>query len=82
MEDRVLTEEDYTNGIPICPVCNVTTKRESLGGTSTLLGFSRVYDENGIETTVDPNTKTLYYRCSCQHRYLIRGREKDGYRYG
>ena len=47
-----------------CPKCRKGTRRTSLGGTTTLLGWNQQYDENGNALlNCDPNTYKSAWRC-------------------
>lgn len=61
-----MKEVSYTNGIPICPFCDKPTERGGSGySTSTCMSFSRVYDENGNDISVNPNISVERYTCHC-----------------
>lgn len=55
-----------------CPECVKTDQRSvvySEGGSSTLMDFSRYWDEDGVAHLHDPNTHTNNYRCSKGHKW-------------
>ena len=56
-----------------CPKCCTGTKRTSLGGTTTLLGWNQQYDENGNAVlNCDPNTHKHAWRCDeCNTVYRV-----------
>ena len=56
----------------ICPTCEKEGEKSkvySQGGSSTLLGYSPFYDEEGRYHNHDPNRTTAYYECSRGHRW-------------
>lgn len=72
----------FTGGIPICPNCQIPTERLCKGSSTTLLGWSTTYDEAGELMNSDPNIKTQYWQCcNCNDDYIIKGNEKEGYKY-
>jgi len=52
-----MSEVIYTNGIPQCPNCKVPTQRQSKGAMTTLMSYTPIYNEQGINT----NLYTLTY---------------------
>lgn len=53
-----------------CPNCGSQARMEWMS-TSTLLAYTRSFDESGKETTVDPNTSTTHWTCSdCGENYV------------
>jgi hypothetical protein len=58
-------------------VKNNQTSRVSVGGsTTTLMGFTPFYDEDGRYHSHDPNTKTTYYSCSNGHSWTETSKSK------
>jgi len=60
-----------------CPECvkEGLRSRVSFGATSTtLMGVSRYYDEDGKLVVHDPNTRTTRYNCSEGHVWIVRER--------
>lgn len=56
-----------------CPFCQEEGKKSIVtphGGTSTLLGFSTYYDEDGNYHSHDPNKLTKDYSCSNGHKWF------------
>lgn len=72
----------YTGNIPQCPNCKRPTKRTGGGGTVTAMYYQPVYDENGVNTNPDRNTRTSMWEClDCNKRYVTKGNNVDGYFY-
>lgn len=69
-----MKEVTYTNGIPICPVCDKPTPRGDTGfSTSTCMGFSRSYDKNGKDISINPNISTHSYNChECGNQFTVK----------
>ena len=55
-----------------CPTCVAEGKRSrvvELGGSSTAIGFSPYYDEDGNRHVHDPNAYSQWYQCSNGHEF-------------
>ena len=55
-----------------CPQCAINGKRSkvfSLGESTTLMSWSRYWDEDGIWHSHDPNQRISGYRCSEGHQW-------------
>ena len=64
-----------------CPKCEEEGKRSKVyvgGSSSTLLGWTPYYDEDGNYHNNDPNRITTNYSCSEGHNFMIvrRGNEE------
>lgn len=56
----------------LCPTCRDAGQKsvvEESFATRSAVGFTRTWDENGVETTSDPNQTTSHYRCSRGHTW-------------
>jgi hypothetical protein len=63
----------------ICQKCQeegLKSRVQDLGGTSTLLGYSSYYDEDGKRHSHDPNTLTNYYKCSNGHEFYVTSKSR------
>lgn len=77
-----MTEVIFTGDIPECPNCKKPTVRQLKGSSTTLLGYSPTYDENGNCLSVDPNTKKhSYLCCECNNHFTISGNDFKGWKY-
>lgn len=73
---------EFTNGIPICPNCQKSTRRQHKGSTSTLMNYQPIYDENGNNINPDRNISTSYYDClDCDKNYCVKGNHFEGFKY-
>lgn len=55
-----------------CPVCqenNQKSRIDIIGLSKTCLGTYAYYDEEGNYIKKDPNTTTIYYKCSNGHTW-------------
>ncbi len=69
-----------TNGIPICLVCTVATKRRYQGSQRNLMYSIPTYDEEG--NVVNPPSSTDHYQClACESYYAVEGNDYFGYEY-
>lgn len=72
----------YTGHIPQCPNCKKPTTRTSGCTSVTDVYFPPIYDENGVNTNPDRNTRSTDYKClECGSSYLVSGNDADGYFY-
>ena len=72
----------YTGSVPQCPKCEKPTKRSGGVGMVTLAYYAPIYDENGVNTNPDRNTRTSQYHCyECDGDYTVEGNDHDGYNY-
>lgn len=58
----------------ICRKCQEegkTSQVQSLGGSTTLMGWKPYYDEQGKFHNHNPNTERMVYRCSNGHTWDI-----------
>ena len=79
---KTMNQVIFTNGIPICPVCQAPTIREYIGSSRTLMGFMPKYDQNGININPDRNIQTDSYVChNCELQYNVKGNQHDGWEY-
>jgi len=71
-----------TNGIPVCPICQIPTRRLGGVGTTTLMHFPPLYDENGVNINPNRNTSTCSYNClKCGKSFGVSGNGYDSYKY-
>jgi hypothetical protein len=62
-----------------CPICkekDLKSKVYSKGSSTTLMGYSSYYDEEGVYHNHDPNTHTSYYNCSEGHEWIEKYKSK------
>lgn len=62
-----------------CPTCVEQGERSTVtegGGTTTLMGFSPFYDEDGVRHFHDGNTTTTSYRCSRGHSWSEKSKHR------
>jgi hypothetical protein len=58
-----------------CPQCKEESKKSVVYpglSTTTLMGWFPYYDEEGNYHNHDPNIHTTAYRCSNEHRWIIK----------
>lgn len=58
----------------ICPKCKEEEKKSTVYqgiSTSTLIGYTSYYDEDGIYHSHDPNSSTTNYSCSNGHCFSV-----------
>lgn len=68
-----MKEVTYTNGIPICPVCDKPTYRTAEYSTSTCMAFSPMYDPEGNNISNNPNITTSIYFCqNCREEFSVK----------
>lgn len=73
-----MKEVKFTKGIPICPNCDKPTVRTIGYSTSTCLGYTPVYDENGDNVSQDMNTVTSNYYCQgCNNHFATKSQGKN-----
>ena len=72
----------FTGAIPQCPHCKKPTHRQAGMSCTTMMDFTPVYDENGININPDRNKTTTDYEClECEQEYTVTGNQYDGYTY-
>ncbi len=63
----------YTGNIPQCPHCKKPTKRAEGHMTSTLLSYTKLFDDNGNDISFDPNSTFAEYKClDCGKDYRVK----------
>lgn len=73
-----MKEVIFTGQIPQCPFCDTPTRRDYLGSSSTLMGYTKTFNEEGKDITVNPNIIKSSYRCrECTNVYTIKSRSGE-----
>jgi len=73
---------EFTNGVPICPYCQIPTIREAGCSMQTNVYYPPVYNEKGENTNPDRNYIVKNYRCrKCNKDYSIAGNYVSGWEY-
>jgi len=64
---------EVAHKIPICPKCNIGTKRIFLRSEKTCIGWLPCYNENGYLMNNDPNVTTDVYYCGkCETEFEVK----------
>lgn len=62
-----------------CPFCQADNQKSQVypgSASSTLVNFTRYYDEDGLYHSHDPNTTTRDYSCSNGHKWREKTKHK------